>query len=207
MAVTLDEPPVLRSVLYVWNSSGDGTDPTVLNGRLLTVNAGTGEATPVNAGAPPQEGLSALAVSPSGAIYGATGSRFYAVDPETGTLTFIGATGSGGLIRAMDFSCDGTLYGVNVDIFGPDRLLTINPSTGAISESRLLSQDVGNIESIAFSRMGTLIGSGSGTPLDGPFLFDLDAATGQVSNLRPVSGTNVGRPMGMGFVRTCPRPN
>lgn len=202
MAVTLDHVLVGQgSVMYVWSNAGDGTDPGAPNGRLLTVNTGTGEAIPVSAGTPPQGGMNAIAVSPAGEIYGTGFGGFYSVDPATGTRTEIALTGPH-QISGLDFACDGTLYAMTRIALNEVvvQLVTINISTGEIGPGVALSQDVGTVGSIVFSRAGTLIGSASG-PL-GVILFDINTTTGQVSNLRPISGENVGVPLGMGFVRS-----
>jgi len=200
MAVTLDHV-LRRAVMYVWNNTGDGTgpDPLAPYGRLLTINIGTGEGTPVNAATITQGPLDALAVSGDGSLYGSVSGSFYSVDPATGTLTFIGPHGSGFLPAGMDFHCDGTLYAVELSL-GVERLATINPATGAVIIVGTLSQDLGIVGSIAFSSARTLIGSSFGAL--GTVLFDINTTTGTVTNVRPVSGTNVLLPHGMGFLRS-----
>jgi hypothetical protein len=201
MGVTLDNV-FQRSIVYVWNNTGDGTTSSAHNGELLTLNTSTGEPTPVNPATPPQGTLNALAVAPSGEIYGGDFSDFYSVDPETGIRTLIGSFGPGTALRAMDFACDGTLYAVaqrNGSVGTARYLLTINTSTAALTEIGPLPINIAGINSIAFTRTGSLIGSASSP---GNILFDINITSGQVSNVRPISGENVGLPDGMGFVRS-----
>jgi hypothetical protein len=184
--------------LYVWNNSGDGTNEETTTGVLLTVNPGTGEATPVSAGTPAQGILGALAFSPSGALYGVEFDLF-SVNPTTGVKTLIGSLGSALRVAAADFHCNGTLYGVEITGATTQRLVTINLGTGVATVIGTLSQNVGIVQSILFTQSGTLVGSSFGGPSE-DILFDINPSDGVVSNLRSVSG---GLPQGLGAARTC----
>ena len=184
--------------LYVWNNSGDGTNEETTTGVLLTVNPGTGQATPVSAGTPAQGILGALAFSPSGALYGVEFDLF-SVNPTTGVKTLIGSLGSELRVAAADFHCNGTLYGVEITGATTQRLVTINLGTGAATVIGTLSQNVGIVQSILFTQSGTLVGSSFGGPSE-DILFDINTSDGVVSNIRSVSG---GSPQGLGAARTC----
>jgi len=179
------------SKLFVWSNSGDAG-----NGVLLTVDPSTGLGTSVST--TPQGQLSALAFSPGGALYGVD-DALYAVDPSTGVKTSIGSLGLGLRVAGADFGCDGVLYGVELSL-GPERLVSIDLTTGAATVLGTLSQDIGIIGSIAFMPVtGTLVGSAFGAL--GDILFDL-SLTGAVTNVRPITATG-GAPQGMASNRIC----
>jgi hypothetical protein len=185
--------------LFVWNNSGDGTEPCCAStGVLLTVDPSTGQGTPVSTSTPPQGSLGALAFSPGGDLFGVA-TALYSVSTTTGVKTQIGSgLGSGLNVAAADFDCNGTLYGVELTLNSTQRLVTINTTTGAATVVRDLSTDIGRIGSILFTQSGTLIGSSFGGP-SGNILFDIDQLTGTVSNIRSTSAP----PQGLGVVRTC----
>jgi hypothetical protein len=197
--------------LFVWNNSGDGTNANAVTGVLLTVDPGTGQATAVNTSTPPQGSIGALAFSPGGTLYGTadrveeteggfiTVSDLVSINPSTGVKTLIGQLGSGLRIGGADFACNGVLYGVELNPFGPERLVTIDLTSGEATVVGTLSQDIGTIGSIVFMPSGTLTGSGfNGTA--GDILFDINPSTGVVSNVRSGGGGS----QGLGIVRTCP---
>jgi WD40 repeat protein len=193
--------------LFVWNNSGDGIDANAATGVLLTVDPGTGQGTPVNSSTPPQGDIGALAFSPGGSLYGLADrfesdgegggqlvSDLVSVNPATGVKTLIGALGSGLRVAGADFSCGGVLYGVEINPFGTERLVTIDVATGTATVVATLSQDIGVIGSIVF-HFGTLIGSADGK------LFDINTATGAVSNVRSIVGGS--SPQGLGTKHSC----
>lgn len=187
----------LDQKLYVWNNSGDGTNEGAPTGVLLTVDPGTGQATPVDAATPAQGTLGGLAFTPGGALYG-TNSDLFSINPATGVRTLIGSLGSGLRVTAADFDCNGTLHGVEF-AFGSQRLVTIDLTSGAATVGATLSQDMGLVQSILFTQSGALVATGAAGPL-GNTLFDIDPLTGIVSNVRSVSGN---LPQGLGAARTC----
>ncbi len=191
--------------VFVWNNSGDGTNPSAATGVLLTVDPGTGRATPVNNSTAPQGSVGALAFSPSGVLYGLADrgeetesgfilvSDLVSIDPSTGVKTLIGELGSELRIGGADFSCGGVLYGVELAI-GPQRLVTIDVGTGTASVVGTLTPDVDVIGSIVF-HFGTLIGSA------GNKLFDINPTNGAVSNIRSIVGGST--PQGLGSNTPC----
>jgi hypothetical protein len=188
------------NALFVWNNSGDGTVPCCAStGILLTVDPNTGQGTPVSTSTPPQGPLGALAFSPGGDLFGVS-TELYSVSPTTGVKTQIGS-GFGGLnIAAADFDCSGTLYGVELTLSPTQKLVRIDTITGSVIGFATLSTDIGRIGSIVFMDSGTLVGSAFGGP-SGDILFDIDPATGTVSNVRSMQpGT---APQGLGAQRTC----
>jgi hypothetical protein len=178
--------------LFVWNNSG-----VTAPGALLTVDRCTGLASKVNPSTPPQGTLQALAFSPDGRLFGVEYSLFE-IDPATGVKTLIGDLGSGLRVGGADFDAAGTLYGVGFGS-GSQRLVTINTTTGATDVIVPLSVDIGTIGSIVFDPSGVLIGSAFDGP-EGDILFDINPATGAVSNIRPTSASP---PQGMGFALPC----
>jgi hypothetical protein len=179
-------------VIYVWNNSDGNTNETlVTTGVLLTVNACTGRATQVST-APSGIVAAALAISPSGAMY-LVSDALYQVDRSNGSLTRIGTLGEGVSIFGADFDPQtGLLYGLSAS---GTTLYTINTTTGVASTVATLSQNVGTVGALTFTPSGGLLGSA----IDGA-IFDIDKATGAVSNLRNVSG---GGPQGMGYAPAC----
>jgi WD40 repeat protein len=191
--------------LFVWNNSGDGTSASAETGVLLTVDPGTGQGTPVNSSTPPQGDIGALAFSPSGALYGFADrvvtpeegspylvSDLVSVNPSTGVKTLIAQISPEIRVGGADFSCGGTLYGVEINAFGTDRLVTIDLATGMATVIATL--DIGVIGSIV-SHFGALLGSAEGN------LFEINPTTGEVSNVRPIAGFST--PQGLGTTHTC----
>ncbi len=181
--------------LYAWNNS-DVTGPT---GELLTVDPCTGDATNVDPQTPGQGELQALAMTPSDSLFGVE-SDLYFIDQSTGDRFQIGPIGLSLTVAGADIDGTGTMYGLELNGdpgAGGGRLITIDRGTGAGDVAATLSQDVGTVGSIVFGPGGTLIGSASGGP-DGDILFDVDPATGDVTNVRQISGANFS-PQGMGF--------
>lgn len=178
-------------VLYAWNNSDGNTNETlVTTGVLLSVNACTGAATQISTTA---SGVVAqgLAISPSGEMY-LTGDALYRVDRSNGSVTLVGSHGAGIAIYAADFDpATGVLYGLAAD---GSTLYTINLSTGAATAVGPLSPSVGTVGGLVFTPTGGLLGSAIG----GTF-FDINKATGAVSNIRDASNA----PQGMGYAPAC----
>ncbi|MGH2499786.1 MAG: SBBP repeat-containing protein [Candidatus Limnocylindria bacterium] len=193
--------------IFVWNNSdGNSNETLVSTGVLLTVDSCTGRGTPVNPDAEPQGFAGALAFSPGGTLYALAGADLYSVSTTTGARTLIGPNDLGLSVSAADFDpVSGLLYGL--EFTSPlsetaPRLVTIDPENGAGTVVATLSVDVGRAQSLVFTPgTGQLIGSAfGGTP--GDVLFDIDKATGAVSNVRTVTGSG-GLPQGMGFSGPC----
>lgn len=121
-----------------------------------------------------------LALSPSGLLYGVDGSGvFYTVNRETGAATARGS-GVGYFTNGLVFSSAGAVYGS-----GYERLLTIDPTTGAGS---LIGQATGFDSSgdLAFTPSGRLYMTGSGDDL-----VSLDPKTGAGKLVGPIGRRDV----------------
>jgi len=92
-------------------------------GNIGTIDVNTGAATLIG-----NTGLGALlddiAFSPTGQLFGETGTELYSINQTTGAATPIGAFGVGGM-NGLTFDSNGTLYGS-----GDSALYTINPANG-----------------------------------------------------------------------------
>lgn len=186
---------------FVWNNdSGNQT-----TGDLLTVDPCTGDATEVDAQTPGQGELQALAFGPGDELFGVN-FDLYAIDPATGARSPVGSLGSGLRVAGADFDPNGTLYGLELDgdPATGGRLVTIDSGTGAATVVSTLDTDVGTVGSIVFAPDGTLVGSGFDGP-NGDILFEVDVATGAVTDVRQISGAVIS-PQGMGYTPTpaCP---
>jgi len=183
--------------IFVWNnSSGSPPGPWELTYELLTVDPATGLATEVDPLASPQGQLGALVFTPDGRLFGLdhTSETLVEIDPATG-LFVVGSTVDLGLgITAADSDACGVIYGVELN-GGAERFVTIDPTTGAVTDINDLNPEVGVIGSIVFDPDGNLIGSSFGGSL-GKVLFDIDLATGAVSNIRSTQTAS----QGLGFV-------
>jgi hypothetical protein len=180
--------------LYAWNNSDGNTNETIVTtGVLLRLNVCTGQATQVSTSA---SGISAaaLAVSPGGQMY-LMRTSLYSVDKSNGAVTLIGSLGAGiADVFGADFDpATGVLYGLGAG----GQLYTINTTSGAATLVANLSPGVGTVGSIAFTPGGGLIG----TSIDGQ-LFDIDKATGAVSNVRTMSGSGAGS-QGLAYGAAC----
>ena len=181
------------STIFVWNNS-DGEHGEIPTGVLLTVDPATGLATEVDPSTSNQGSLGALAFGPNETLYGVQ-YALYEVNTTTGEKTSIGSLGSGLRVLGADFSAGGILYGITFS----KKLVKIDTGTGTAYDIVDLSEDIGTPGSIAFDpETGTLVGSGfSGAEVN--ILFDIDISSGEVSNIRHVSGSST--PQGMGFIQ------
>ena len=109
----------LASPIYFWVNDA--------NGIIGEVNPATGAVTLVgNAGVV----LTDIAFSPSGALYGITGTGLYLVNTSTGAAAWIGSLGGGVLTaNALAFSSSGTLYTADSKY-----LYSVDPHTGMATE-------------------------------------------------------------------------
>jgi WD40 repeat protein len=178
--------------IFIWNNSSQA-----VTGVLLTADPCTGLATPVDASTPNQGQLTSLAFHPDGRLFGVDFSLFW-VDPTTGVRTLIGSLGSSLRGGGAAFDASGTLYIVDLTLDPTQRLATVNLNTGAATVIGNLSTDIGRIGALVFAADGTLIGSGFNGP-QGNILFDIDPATGTVSNIRSTTNPT----QGMGFAPPC----
>lgn len=152
---------------------------SIKNSVLLTVDRCTGVATVVG----PQESqfqeLAALAFGPDETLYGLNHSLFE-IDTLTGLTEPIG--GWFGLrIGAADFDpLTGTLYGIELDLNPPQKLVAIDLTSGQATVVAELSVDIGVVGTMMFTEAGTIIGSGY-TLTRGTILFEMD-----------ITGNNIG---------------
>lgn len=192
--VAMDVDPT-SDVIYAWNNSSPA-------GVLLSLDRCTGRATQINA--EPQgvldNGIQALAIASDGATYIMRGSLF-SVNKATGAATLVGSLGGPEVFGADFEPSTGTLYALSSGISSTPTLYTVNVTTGAATGVATLSQNLGVTGAIVFTPSGGLIGSAFGGQA-GNVLFDIDKATGAVSNVRSVTGTG-GVPQGMGFGAAC----
>lgn len=194
------------TVLYVWNNSDGSGNQAVTTGELMTVDRCTGEGTNVDSQTPGQGVLNALASSPTDSLFGVA-SDLYTIDSATGVRTLVGSLGIASEVGGAAFDANGTLYGLQLNGdpgSGGGQLVTIDTNTGAATVVSTLDTNVGTVGSIVFDPNGTLVGSAFAGP-DGDILFDIDVATGAVTDVRQISGAPIS-PQGMGFVPApaCP---
>jgi carboxypeptidase family protein/uncharacterized protein DUF6923 len=185
--------------IYVWNNDTGGAEGSV----LVTVDACTGRATQISTASQLSVAGTgaALAISPTTGTMYLTNSNddVFTVDKATGVVTRIGSLGTGITVFGADFDSEGVLYGITN--FG-DKLYTINTSTGAATLAANLSPPVGIAGSIVFTPSGGLLGTSIATGK----IFDIDKATGTVSNSRTLTVTSPSiAPQGMGFAGDCAR--
>ena len=161
---------------------------------LNTVNSTTGVMTagPVIT---PNDDVRGLAASPTDVIYataatgGGAGASLYTINPATGAGTLIAAVGP---MQGLTFSTAGTLYGWSNTL----GLVTIDPTTGAVTDVNPAIGSTVNIQTLAFSPGGVLYAGSQ------PDLYTVDVATGAltlVGNLTPVNDLR-----GMEFVSGGP---
>jgi len=158
------------------------------NSRLNTINPATGMLTEgpfisLN------DDVRGLAFSPADVLYvtsavASTSANLYTMDVSTGAMTLIAPVGP---MQALTFSASGTLYGWS-GILG---LVTIDPTTGAVTDVDASVGSAQNIQTLAFSPGGVLY-AGS------PDLYTVSLATGELTLVAPISPLDQLR--GMEFV-------
>jgi hypothetical protein len=166
--------------IFVVNNSPDS------DAGLAIVAPATGSATRIGGGT---NDFGGLAFDSAGTLYtqfrDEDGGRLATIDPATGAVTSLQSPSLPRLF-GLDFNpADGLLYGLTITLRTPAVLLRINPGTGGIVsrtqlEPRLSFPAVPG--SLVFLKDGKLVGSN----LLGR-LFDIDPATGKVSNFRSVT--------------------
>jgi hypothetical protein len=164
--------------IFVWTNGYPGSG-------LGTVDPATGAATRLGPDDGPQIG--ALAFTPDGTLYGHGDphpDQLYQIDDATGVATPIGRPTT--RMAGMDADASGTLFGVSLD--SPSRLVIIDPTDGTRTNVGAVNFDFspGLLPgSIVFDAAGNLIGSAFSFQITRPsFLFDIDPANGNVSNVR-----------------------
>ncbi len=107
------------------------------------------------------QSVSAIAVSPQGALYGRSGNTLGTINSATGQFSPLGtlSLASGYFLEAMTFSQQGTLYGVEENgqsgAAFSQHLITLNPANGA------LMSDIGSlgsyvVEDITYAQDGNI---------------------------------------------------
>ncbi|MEQ9096001.1 MAG: GC-type dockerin domain-anchored protein [Phycisphaerales bacterium] len=175
-------------LIFINNNS-----PAAING-LCRVDPATG--TGVYVGAPSIDQSLAWG---AGRLWSLDGSgRLATIDPATGAMTSLGGPALPRLF-GLDFNrADGFLYGIHTSGPGavPD-LLRISTSTGTATTIPLSMPISAVPQSLLFDSSGTLIGSNNAGQL-----FDIDPATGAVTNVRAADRS----PQGMGLIDLGPGP-
>jgi len=137
-------------------------------------------------------------VSPGGVLYGVFGGmELRTVDPSTGQTTLVaGISGaSAGMLEALAFAPDGTLYSV-----GSDRLFTLDPETAVLS--LIGSLNVNDIDCLTYGLDGFLYGTDSlvGCQAD---LYRIDPVT---AHLDIVGNTAIYEVNGIVAIAPVPEP-
>ncbi|HYS04489.1 MAG TPA: DUF4215 domain-containing protein [Candidatus Dormibacteraeota bacterium] len=154
--------------------------------RLALISTTSGRT--IQIGDPGFHEIGDLAFSSAGRLFGATQHNVNLSIGYNGVLfdmaplglpgrgSLIGATGQAA-ITAIDFHpATGALYGIGVDDAGASRLLTLDPTTGAVVS---IIGDLGLVaaRALAFDDAGTLFVSGQTTTVAPQSLFTVDPAT------------------------------
>jgi len=180
----------------VWGNGGDG---------LGIVDRCTGLAAEIG---PRTLIVGSLAFSPDGRLFafadyllnGKIHSGLYELDLTGGAPRYVGlvdtipSTSAYGLtaVWGADFDAEGNLYAI-----GYKGLMRVDPTTATATVIGL-SQAVSTIDTIAFDPEGRLLGSGHDRSVF--MLFEIDKATGVVSNVRQLNGNSS---QGLGFSFAC----
>lgn len=161
---------------------------------LVTINPLSGAISPVGPTGLPNIVEGDLAINPvNGFMYGiqdfgATSDQrnLFQINPANGVASVVGNLGTVGDFSAMAFDITGTLFAIDSAGIG-DRLVTIDPTTGAIVASVPLSQNLGAAMGMAFhptTGLGYVADGGiNGTGL----IYTLNPGTGVVTSIGPTS--------------------
>lgn len=164
---------------------------------LVRLDRCTGFATRMGPASLPRTEMTAMAFASDGRLYafgqampGAEGmDTLYELEPRTGNFTAIAAVeGSARYsVSAADFHPDGDLYAIGTLAESDGRnlqmLIIVDRETGRPSIVGEISPEIAYISAIAFKPSGKLLGAGAYAS-GGRILFDINAATGGVSNVR-----------------------
>jgi hypothetical protein len=185
-----------------------------LSNSLRRINPQTGVTTeigPLSENGGPSIVMSDMTIAPNGDIYAITNdsnpSKLYQVDAASGALTFKGAFDDAILMRTLEFSPDGLLYG------GFGNLYIIDPATAAIVQDlgRFggTGENVIAIEDLDFGPDGVMRGSlidrnSTPTLIDGElYRIRLDSAPGDRATLLTPIQTGVR----LWSIATVPEPS
>ncbi|MEO8602610.1 MAG: GDSL-type esterase/lipase family protein [bacterium] len=149
------------------------------NGRLGTVNVGTGEVFQIGAlGAT----MTDVAFSATGELYGVTFDGFYQIDATTAYAVYVRKLGIGfnEVMNALVFGPDGTLYGAS----NTGGFYRIDPDSGQATRIRQMAY--GSAGDLAFDDRGRLYLSTTSNDL-----VRIDPATGATALVGPIGFDNV----------------
>jgi len=180
--------------IYVNNNS------PVSDNVLATVDANTGLASSLGGGGYID---GALAFDDNSILYAADSTGALAIIDQTdGTSTGLGGFRLPRLFGLDYNSADGFLYGITGSASALD-LLKINPTHGSLVSTLALTQSLNGSAAgtLMFDWNGNLWGTTNGSTNN---LFQIDTATGNVSNFLSVTTGFV--PQGMGYVSAIPVP-
>ena len=132
-SATVVESALPTGSMYVLDDVNGGSE------HLSVVNAVTGETHRLGAITP---SVDAIAMSPSGVLYGATGTHIYTIDPATQNATQVGPLSISpfATVTGLTFAPDGSLFASSYD----GRILRVNPDTGAATS-------IGDVSSVGQS--------------------------------------------------------
>lgn len=173
--------------IFVWNTSPAG------DAGLSTVDRASGLATLVGGGAGAGQ---ALAFDGNIKLHAIVGGALVTISQTTGAV--ISSVGAGlPSDNGFDFNpADGLLYAISGPASAAE-LSQIDPATGALLSTVALTTSLTGSApgTLLFDSSGTLHGTTNGSTNN---LFEIDPATGNVSNFRTVTGGFV--PQGMGLI-------
>jgi hypothetical protein len=189
--------------LFVWNNEEKEQGKSTHTGDLLKLDKCSGSASLVGRKKPQQTYLRALAFGPDGVLYGLNDS-LYQIDTETGEAKPIGYP-SGWFYRkwlrigAADFDpTTGILYAVEHRHLKSQRIVTVNTSTGDVTQVGKVSEDFAPIGSVVFTPEGNILGSGGWGHK--AFLFEMDTS-GNILESWNVKSPHM--PQGMAVASSC----
>lgn len=176
----------------IYGSSYAGADGVA---TLVTIDAGTGAATPV--GSIGFQRCGGIDFDAAGTLYatcerddGSDTPVLVTIDLATGAGTEVGPTGLTGAIGDISFRSDGTLFAIDVTNDPDHTLATIDTTTGAATVVGDTGLSFAGGNGMSFDGAGTLFHSQfSGGP--SPDLNTLDTVTGMptfVGQITPVTG-------------------
>jgi len=174
--VAVASPALATSVLYSGNVSGP---------RFFTIDD-LSDGTPETSISTGGYAIQGLAWNDSTQImYGGNDTRFFSVNPVTGTMSSINASVSY-KIQDLAFGPGGVLYGAN-----DTRFFSVNPSTGAMTS--INSSLTYQVNALAYDPVsGILYGANSnGAAVGGEKFFTINPSTGAQTLINGSVGENI----------------
>lgn len=161
------------SQLYSVNPAPNGGDTLV--GTIRT-----------SSGAEPV--ITDIAMSPNGALYGASFASLYVIDAASGEASQVGSGFGISAVNALAFDKNGSLYGATVT----GQFLRIDPSTGLASVVGTYGSGFGSSGDLDFSPDGTLFATVNSSSSSNDVLVTVEVSNGLVSRIS--TDTDLGRP-------------